>query len=212
MASPVTFPGDTSVQVQGTFALTGTLSTPWDRDNHMKLRETQEFVVPLTDLRVWDAFATNLPGTAASDDLALVGGTFGTNSPTVRTSDADNTTVTQYARFLYQLPYSYVAGEDVTLRAHAGMNTSVASASATIDFEVYRCDGTAGIGSDLCSTAAQSINSTTNANKDFTISDATLNPGDMLDVRVTIAITDSGAGTACIGEIGKISFLLDVKP
>jgi hypothetical protein len=212
MANPIVFPGDAPVQIQGSLALTGTLTTPWDRENHMRLRETQEFTVQLTDLRVWDAFQTVLPGTAASDDLGLIGGTFGTNSPTVRTSDADNTTVTQYARFLWKLPYSYVAGEDVLLRAYAGMNTSTASATATIDFEVYRCDGTGGIGSDLCGTAAQSINSTANANKDFTISDSTLNPGDMLDCRVTIAITDSGAGTACIGEIGRISFLIDLKP
>lgn len=209
MASPTTFPGDVTFQANVNF--TGTLTTPW-KQTQMALRETQEFTVPLTDLRVWDAFQTNLPGTAASDDLALIGGTFATGSPTIRTSDADNTTVTQYARFIYQLPYSYVAGEDVILRIYAGMNTSVASASATVDVECYRHDGTGGIGSDLCSTSAQTINSTSNANKDFTIDDATLTPGDQLDVRITVAITDSGAGSACIGEIGRISFLLDVKP
>lgn len=211
MANPLIYPADTPVQFQGNVAFTGTLDTPW-LASQMQIRSQREYVVPLTSLRVHDAFATNLPGTAASDDLALVGGTFATNSPTVQTSDADDTTVTQYARFMWALPPEYPSSEDVILRIHAGINTSVASSSATVDAVVYRVDETGGIGSDLCATDAQDINSTTNSDKDFTITDATLNPGDMLDVRIVIAITDSGAGTATIGEIGKISFLVDVQP
>lgn len=211
MANPIIYPGDVPVQIQGPFAVTGPLSTPWAADQ-MQVRAQREYVVPLTSLRVHDAFATNLPGTAASDDLALIGGTFATNSPTVQTSDSDDTSVTQYARFMWALPPEYPASEDVILRINAGMNTSVASSSATVDAVVYRADDTGGIGSDLCATSAQSINNTTNADKDFTITDSTLNPGDVLDVRLVIAITDSGAGTACIGEIGKISFLVDVQP
>lgn len=208
MASPTIFTND--VQFQGNLALTGTLTTPWTR-SQLKQTDAQEYVVPLTDLRIWNAFATVLTGTANTDDLGLVGGTFASASPTVQTSDADNTTIQQYARFVFALPPEYVAGETVTLRIHAGVNTSVASSSATVDAVVYRMDSTAGIGSDLCATSAISINSTTNANKDFTITPATLGPGDQLDVRIVIDIVDSGAGTATIGEIGKISFLLDVQ-
>lgn len=167
--------------------------------------------VPLTDLRVFDAMQTVLPGTAASDDLALIGGTFGSASPSIRTSDAKATTVTQRARFLFSLPHSYVAGETVTLRLRAGMNTTVSDGTATVDVECYRSDDESGIGSDICQTNATTINSLTDANKDFTINPATLAPGDTLDVRLTIAITDTATATAVIGQIGGIEFLLDSK-
>lgn len=169
------------------------------------------YPVPLTSLRVFDAFQTNLPGTAASDDLALIGGTFGTDSPSVQTSDSKNTSVTQRARFLYQIPPEYEAAQTVVLRASAGMNTTVASSSATVDFEVYEIDRVTGLSSDLCATSATSINSLTFADKDFTVTATALAPGSVLDVRMTIAITDSATATAVIGEIGALEFLMDIR-
>jgi hypothetical protein len=170
----------------------------------------KKFVVPFTDLRVWDAMQTNLPGTAASDDLALIGGTFGTNSPMIKTSDAKATTVTQRARFMVSLPAEYVADGSVRIRLHAGMGTTVSDTTATVDIEAYESNKEGGISSDLCSTAAQSINSLTLADKDFTITDTSLAPGDWLDVRVTIAITDSATATAVLGVIGSIELLCDI--
>lgn len=169
------------------------------------------FMVPLTSLRVHDAFQTNLPGTAAADDLGLIGTAFGTSSPVVQTSDAKTTTITQYARFMFALPECYDTAETVTLRIFAGMDTTVSDGTATVDASVYKVDGEGGIGSDLCATSATTINSLTNAAKDFTITAASLAPGDLLDVRVVIAITDSATGTAVLGEIGYIAFLLDIK-
>lgn len=169
------------------------------------------FKVPLTDLRVWDAMATNLPGTAAADDLALIGGTFATNSPTIRTSDAKATTVTQYARFLVSLPHEYVDGETVMIRVHAGMNTTVSDGTATVDFQCYASDDEGGISADLVTTAAQSINSLTDADFNFVVTATSLTAGDTLDIRMTIAITDTATGTAVIGQVGGITLVLDVK-
>lgn len=171
----------------------------------------QAYAVNLTDLRVWDAFQTNLPGTAASDDLALIGGTFATNSPMVKTSDAKNTTVTQYARFMVRLPAEYVAAGDVKIRLHAGMQTTVANGTATVDIQAYESDFEGGISSDLCSTSATTINSLTLADKDFTITASGLSPGSWLDVRVAVAITDSATGTAVLGVIGNIALLCDIQ-
>lgn len=171
----------------------------------------QGFVVPLTDLRVWDAFQTNLPGTAATDDLGLIGGTFATNSPMVKTSDAKNTSVTQYARFMVRLPAEYVAGGDVTLRLHAGMQTTVANGTATVDVQAYESNREGGISADLVTTSATTVNSLTLADKDFTVTPAGLAPGNWLDVRVVIAITDSATGTAVLGVIGSIELLCDIQ-
>jgi hypothetical protein len=206
MAIAQTINGD--LLVYGSIVATG---TPQPLTRAQLTQETARYKIQPTDWRVWDAFQTNLPGTAAADDLALIGGTFGSASPVLRTSDAKATTVTQYARCTFQLPAEYVAGQTVVLRLHCGMITTVSDGTATVDAVVYRSDDEAGIGSDLCATAALTINSLTDANKDFTITAASLSPGDTLDVRVVIAITDAATGTAVIGQIGSAEFLLGVK-
>lgn len=203
-------PGD--VQIQGNLQVNGTRSPSLNRS---ELTQDNAAVYPLnhTDWRVWDAVQTNLPGSGASDDLAVIGGTWGTGVPSIQTGDLKNAgATTRYARIKFQLPPEYVAGETVTLRAYAGMVTTVASVSATIDFEVYKTDrGILVSGSDLCATAATTINSLSFANKDFTITATSLSPGDILDIRLAIAVNDSGTGTAVIGCAGSIEFLLDVK-
>jgi len=168
--------------------------------------------IPLELVRVWDAFQTSLPTTAASDDLGLIPGTWATDAITIQTSDAKNTTVTQRARFVYRLPMNYVSGQPISVIGWAGMRTTVANGTATIDFEVYKKnDSTAGAGSDLVSTAATTINSLTASDRVFVIDPTGLSAGDELDVRVTIAITDSGTGTAVIGRIMKLYMLPSVK-
>lgn len=178
----------------------------------LNLDQEAQYGIPFSLFRVWDALNTNLPGTAASDDLGYITGTFGSAGPSVRTSDLKNTTGTQRARFEFHLPQEYQDGETVKLNILCGMITTVASSSATIDIEVYKVSATDGtIGSDLCATAAQSINSLTAAEKEFEITATGLVAGDKLDIRITIAITDSATGTAVIGCIYKMEALLDVR-
>jgi len=172
---------------------------------------SQPYVVPLTTLRVHDAITSFLPSAATSDDLGLITGTFGTDAPTVQSSDGKATTVTQYGRFLFQMPPEYDDNETVVLRVRAGMITTISDGTATVDVQCYEADGDGAVGADLCTTAATTMNSLTKANVDFTITDASLVAGDWLDVRVTIAITDAATGTAVIGEISQILFMLDIR-
>jgi hypothetical protein len=168
--------------------------------------------IPLELLRVHDAFQTSLPTTAASDDLGLIIGTFGTDAIVVQTSDSKNTSVTQRARFNYRLPVEYADGQPVSVVAWSGMKTTVANGTATVDFEVYKKNDSTGlVGSDLVSTAATTINSLTAADKAFVIDPTGLTAGDELDIRVTIAITDSATGTAVIGRIMKLYMLPTVR-
>lgn len=179
----------------------------------MAQRGLAEDPINLMDLRVWDAVATNLPGTAASDDLGLITGTFATAPVTVQTSDAKTTTVTQRARFILPIPLDYDDGQDFKIRANAGMMTTVANGTATIDFEAYVIDklgSITGAPTDRVTTAATTINSLTAAAKDFIVDGSAINPSDVLDVRVTIAITDSGTGTAVIGRINNLAIIYDV--
>lgn len=171
----------------------------------------QPYVVNFADFRVHDAIATLLPSAAANDDLGFDGGTFGTEAPHLTAGDVKTTSSTRYGRFLVRLPMEYDDGETVTLRLKAGMLTTVADGSCTVDVEAYKCDGETGVGSDLCATAAQSINSLTFADKDFIITGTGLVSGDLLDIRIAVAYVDTATGTAVEPVVGKVSLLADVK-
>lgn len=170
------------------------------------------FPVNMMDLRVWDAIQTNLPGTAATDDLALIGTTFGATAPLVTAGDCKALgATTRYARCMVALPECYEAGETVTLSLSAGMVTTVASVSCTVDVECYEIDKVGGISADLCTTAATTINSLTFAAKAFTITPTALVAGDVLDIRLTIAVNDAATVTAVTPTIAGIDLLCDIR-
>ena len=200
------------VRVTGSISIKDTGVSPQTRASILKQDALAIFPVRLTGLRVWDAFHTNLPGTAATDDLALIGGTFGTSPPVVSAGDCKALGATsRYARFMVELPECYEAGETVTLSLSAGVVTTVASVSCTVDVECYELDKIGGIGSDLCATAATTINSLVFAAKSFTITSSGLVAGDVLDIRITIAVNDAATVTAVTPTIAAIDLLCDIK-
>lgn len=200
------------VRISGTLAIKETGVSAQTRASILKQDALAIFPIRLTGLRVWDAFHTNLPGTAAADDLALIGTTFGSTAPVITAGDCKALGATsRYARFMVELPECYEAGETVTLSLSAGMVTTVASSSCTVDVECYKIDKITGIGSDLCTTSATTINSLVFAAKAFTITPSGLTAGDVLDVRLTIACSDAATGTAVTPTIAGIDLLCDIK-
>jgi len=199
----------------GAGSITNTEISPSAAVARTKLAQdtSQEYVVPWSALRVHDAIESLLPQPAANDDLGWPATqTMGTVTPFVETADLKSAGATSvYVRFQFTLPPEYDAGETITLRLRAGMNTTVADTTATIDAVVYKADEDGGASADLCTTAAQSINNLTAANKDFTISPSGCAPGDVFDVRIEIAINDGATGTTVIGRCYKISHLLDIR-
>lgn len=178
----------------------------------LALESLAEYPLNFLEFRVWDAMQTLLPGTSASDDLGLIGGTFATNSPRLRTYDVKAAgAVTLRARCIITIPVEYAAGETLEIRVRGGMNTTLASVSATVDVEACKLDEDGAVGADICVTAAQSINSLAKADKDFAITPTSLNPGDQLDVRITVAVNDAATATAVIAELSKISLQCDVR-
>lgn len=212
MASATSLPGD--LIVSGDIRVNGRISPPIAKANILELAEYQAFPVPLTDFRVWDALQTLLPGTPSSDDLGLVGGTFGTATPSIRSEDLKAAGATnKRARVLIQLPWEYEAGQSIKIRIKAGMITTVAGTSATVDCEAYKLqdDPDDAIGSDLVSTAATSMNSLTFADIDFVVNASSLSPGDILDLRITVAVNDGASATAVIAGITSVRLLADVR-
>lgn len=201
-----------SVRISETLTIKESGISAQTRSTILKQDALAIFPVNMTDLRVWDALQTNLPGTAAADDLALIGTTFGSTSPRVTAGDCKALGATsRYARFMVELPECYESGETVQISISAGMVTTVASASCTVDVECYKIDKIGGIGSDLCATSATTINSLTFGSKAFTITSSGLVAGDVLDVRITIAVNDGATATAVTPTIGGIDLLCDIK-
>lgn len=202
------------VTIQGTLRVIGGMLPSVPRTS-LTQDDLKAFPVPLIQLRVWDAPGTNLPTTSSSDDLGYYNQTFGTAVPYVGTSDLSAAgATTRYARFGFTLPPEYVTGESVQIRAHAGMITTAADVTATIDFEAYLLNrGTSSsiTGSDLVTTSATSINSLTFGNKDFSLTTSALAPGAFIDVRVAIAVNDGSAGGAVIGALTNIEVLCDIQ-
>jgi len=205
---------DSNITINGDLRVTGTarfVTTDGVKRDDLVQDVLKPFTIPLESWKVFDALQTNLPGTPTSDDLGLVGGTVGSAAPSIQTSDSKAATTTQKMRRTIPVPVEFEAGETLVLRLHAGMLTTVSDGTATVDVSAYKSNEEAGVGSDLCGTAAQSINNLTLADKDFTITSTSLAPGDLLDVLVTIAITDSATGTAVKGIIGSTKLLADVQ-
>lgn len=201
-----------NLHVTGNVTIGGSLFPTIDRDG-LTQENLAVYPIPWTAWRIWNAIETGLTATGNTDDLAIVGGTWGTGTPSIQTGDLKNAgATTRYARCQVQLPPEYVAGETVVIRLHAGMITTAASSAATADLEVYLSNREFLVdGSDLCSTAAQSINSTTLADRDFTITATSLAPGDILDIRLNITVNDSATVTAVIGCVGSAELLIDIK-
>jgi hypothetical protein len=172
-------------------------------------QDLQPYPISPTTLRVWDAPSTVAPATGGNDDLGVYNNTFLTGAPTVETGDVKaGGAISRKIRFQFPVPVEYVAGETITLRLNAGMKTTVADTSATIDAEVVRA---AVPNTDICATAAQSINNLVAADKDFTITPTNVVPGDILDCVITIATNDAATAGAVIGKLNSIAVLMDVK-
>ena len=190
------------VILDGGAAAIGSTRLTWAQE------DLKPYPIVISKFRVWDAPSTVQPASASSDDLGVIAGTFGSSAPILKTSSAKNTTIGQKTRFQFEVPPEYVPGETITLRVNAGMMTSVANTSCTLDAEVVR---QAEPSTDICATNAQSINSLTAVNKDFTITPTYVVVGDILDVVLTIAATDSQNSVEVYGAINSVTMLLDIK-
>lgn len=180
-------------------------------ETNLPQRDLENFLMPAQDARVHDAVTSFLPTTPAADDLGLIEGTFGTDGVTIQTGDLKAAgATTRYCRWPQVIvPSWHVAGQTVVVRLYCGMLTTVSDGTATIDVEAYLSDGEGGVGSDICTTAAQTINSLTHANREFDL--GTRSPGDIIDIRVAIAISDAATGTAVIGNLGRAYLAADIR-
>lgn len=182
----------------------------------LKLRQRvlQRYPVGWDTFRVWDAWQSNPVGTAASDDLALLSGTMTAsgNAGKISAGDCKNLgATTRRVAFFFPIPANYDDGETIQFRVRAGMETTVASVSCTVDLEAFVLGSGQNVGADLITTNAQSINSLTPADFDFQVDAASVDPGQLLLVRLTIAVNDSATATAVTPSIYSVTLLADTR-
>lgn len=94
----------------------------------------------------------------------------------------------------YRLPESYVAGNNLTV----GINCAEIGGASTLQtmlLNAYRLDEAGGEGADICATAVQNLPTTTPAILNYTITGATLSPGDIVQLKLTAVVTEAAAGT-----------------
>ena len=212
MATNLTVTGD--ALISGDLRLSGSVTPLKDRDDVLALAELQVYAIPMSVWRVHDDYHSFLPNAGAADDLGLIGGTFGTDAPSLQTSDfgANGGAEDFEARAEVALPAEYVAGQTVKIRVHAGMLTAIADAACTVDVEVYSSDKDATASGDLCETpaAANNMNSLVFDDIDFVITSGSLSPGDILDVKLKVTANDA-ATAVTVGCIGAVQLLCDVR-
>lgn len=173
----------------------------------------QENAVPFPlDLRDWlvhDSGAL-LPATAATDDLGYTVGTFATAPPKLLSSDGATGSVTQYARQSFTVPPEYQTGQTIQLVANVAM-TTISDSTATLDVQAFAHDKEGGIGTDLYAGAALSVNSATATDYTFALTGSGLSAGDILDIRLTAAITDSATGSGVTMNIYNTEIQCDIR-
>lgn len=158
-------------------------------------RPLAKYLLDFTLWRVWDAAATNLPGTGSNDDLGFSGTTWGLTAPAIVLTSISNTTATRRARFRVCLPQEYDAGQDIQIRFECS-RTNAAEVSMTIDLEAVKITTDSAFDTDICATSAIDINAAANTTADFTLTATGRAAGDMLDCRVTVAADDTGGAGA----------------
>lgn len=198
------------VAVLGSLTVHGELLPRRSRTQLLDLDSNAIFNVPFERWRIHDSVNTNLPGTAAGDDLALIAGAHGTGGWYLETADGAIANTTWNARQLIRVPPTWGAGESLSLTVYGGMNTTVSDTTATIDLSAYKMDRAGGLsGSELVTTAAQSCNDLTAAEFTFALNVSTISAGDLIDLKLSAAINDAATGTVVKVRIGDVRWLVD---
>lgn len=125
-----------------------------------------------------DTAGTSILGLADAEGSPLLG------------SSTNNTSVTESCLFLVPVPNDYMPGGKIGVRAKAKVSVA-RTVAATVDFTVKEHGDS--LGSDVCATNAQDINSTTYKWKYFSITPTGFIPGlSVLSIVLVLANDDTG--------------------
>lgn len=107
---------------------------------------------------------------------------------------ATSNTKTDIAIVDFKLPDSYVKGNNLVVGINCA-EVGGASTAQTMLLNAYRLNEDGTEGADICATAVQNLPTTTPAILNYTITGATLSPGDIVQLKLTAVVTEAAAGT-----------------
>ncbi len=144
----------------------------------------------------WAALST----TAGGGEFNWVGG--GADSM-LEGEDTQGETEVTNAVAEFVIPGDYVKGTDLTLTFHTQVAGTGTMGSSTIDLVAKIADTEGGVGGDICATGAQTYAAkNTWYDKAFTITWATINPGDSLRLKMTTSVIESSGSAGLNSNIG----------
>ena len=162
--------------------------------------------IPINRLMAADGAVLAISESAGDHYLSL-----STNVLTLYGETANNNTKTDISYFQFILPSEYVSAGDVKIRVkHQATGAGTLGATKTIDMSVYEQDGNGAVGSDLVTTAAQTVIKGTWTTSDFVVTATDLVAGDILIAKITTAIQESAVANIQV-QVDGIAVLLDVK-
>lgn len=158
--------------------------------------------IPLNQAKVIAAWKDTIADSAGANIMGLSD----TEASVLVGNGANNNSKSDNALFVVSLPGWYVAGSAITVRIRAKVDVAP-FVLAQVDCVSLKVNADGALGSDLCTTSAQTI-STSYASKDFTITPTSRVAGETLHVLVGTIINDTGGAGTCIGSISKVQLLL----
>lgn len=165
----------------------------------------QQFnAVRLTDLRQPAALKDALPDSAGTNLLGLADAA----GSLVVGSTTNNSSVTEKAAYLLEVPEQWIQSNpiQITIRAKISANRQVAQ---TIDLVAKRYTD-AGLGNDICSTAAQNL-TTSFVDYTFSIDQETVVNRDVIYLEIAGAADDTGGATNGNISIASVSYFLNAN-
>lgn len=153
------------------------------------------FYIPLTEFRIHDSLIALPPTTGAVDDIGFVDGTPGSSRSYLEIVTAADLNETSRTRCFATVPSHYPAGATLTVNMEV-TETTAPTDTALIDLLVVRLQNT----TDINPVAAQDITGASTTTISFALTSTAIVPGDVLDIRITVAVDDATTGTGTAAE------------
>jgi len=159
-------------------------------------------------LEAWKTVPGAAPLSASTNTGDFSYGVIGTGVLGLTTFVADNAQETSVAALRFAIPPEYDAAETVQIKVTCKITNT--ATTPTIDFTAQEISATATLGSDLVTTAAQTV-TTSFATYTFALTATDLVAGDILQIAMTADMTDPAGGTTSAFQVRNVQVTLDIK-
>ncbi len=161
------------------------------------------FGIPLTEVRQAGGAGLAISETGGTHNLSI-----GTNIHIIIGEISLSETETSESFFQFTIPHHFTPSGTVQIEVRQRAFGAGTLQASTLDMELFRQEEKA-IGSDLVTTAAQTVVDDTWTISVYDVTSASLNPGDLCNIVMTSVIVENG-GSAITAEIDNLAVWVEV--